>query len=41
MFIKGFIIITISDQTTFASEETNEASDGGIDQVINDLGENF
>ena len=31
--------ITISDQTTFAGEETNKTSNSSIDQVINDLGE--
>jgi hypothetical protein len=30
---------TISDQTTFASEETNKAGNGGIDQIVDDSGE--
>ena len=32
---------TISDQTTFAGEETNKTSNGSIDQVIDDLGEDY
>ena len=39
--IYNILYITISDQSTFASKETNKAGNGGIDQVVNDSGEDF